>query len=65
MVTPANKVMLGALVIGCMFILHQAFIFGYAFETEDVLHHEVFALVLWSFALGVWVTVNMKRAKKW
>ena len=56
--------MLGTFSIGLLFILHQLVIFGYVFEAQDVLHHEVFALVLWGFALGIWVATNMRRGIK-
>jgi len=65
MVTPASKLMLGTFIMGLLFIVHQLLIFGYAFEATDVLHHEVFALVLWAFAFGIWITLNMQRQKRW
>ena len=64
MVAQSNRLMVGAFIIGLLFILHQLVIFGYAFEAQDVLHHEVFASVLWSFALGIWVATNMRRGIK-
>lgn len=64
MVTLANRLMLGAFIMGLAFIIHQVLIFGYAFEANDVLHHEVFALVLWAFAFGIWIALNMRGRKR-
>lgn len=39
-------------------MLHQFLVYGTFFEVKDVLHHEVFALCLLTFTIGIYVAVR-------
>ena len=46
-------VMIFLFLVGFFPIVHQTLVWGYPFEFEDALHHEVLTLVSWSFAFGI------------
>lgn len=50
--------MLFTVAVAFCIMLHQFLVYGTFFETKDVLHHEVFALGLITFTIGIFVAVK-------
>jgi len=55
-----QRLIIGLIVIGVLFCVHQFLVWEHFFEFEDALHHEVFALFFWGIAIGLWISMNRR-----